>query len=85
LPKPSKAAKAVPAAPAEPAAKLQPELTLAAGAVPGRQEENSGAEPDTAKKKDEICNLCGDPECSRKKGDPKVTCIHYDKHNKEDE
>lgn len=89
LPKPSKAAKAVPAAPAGPAAKLQPELTLAAGAIPGRREENSGAAggagPDTAKKKDEICNLCGDPECSRKKGDPKVTCIHYDKHNKEDE
>lgn len=31
------------------------------------------------------CNLCGDPECTRKKGDPKVTCIHYNKNNKEDE
>lgn len=31
------------------------------------------------------CNLCGDPHCPRKKGDPKVTCIHYDKNNKEDE
>lgn len=31
------------------------------------------------------CNLCGDPECTRKKGDPKVTCIHYNKTNKEDE
>lgn len=32
----------------------------------------------------EVCNLCGDPACPRKKGDPRVTCIHYDK-NKEDE
>lgn len=32
----------------------------------------------------ETCNLCGDPACPRKKGDPRVTCIHYDK-NKEDE
>lgn len=35
----------------------------------------------------ECCNLCGDPACPRKKGDPRVTCIHYDndKNNKEDE
>lgn len=32
----------------------------------------------------ELCNLCGDPLCSRKKGDPRVNCTHYDK-NKEDE
>jgi hypothetical protein len=25
----------------------------------------------------EVCNLCGDPACPRKKGDPKVTCLHY--------
>jgi len=25
------------------------------------------------------CNLCNDPECPRKKGDPKITCIHYGK------
>ncbi|WP_425060123.1 hypothetical protein SCACP_07710 [Sporomusa carbonis] len=33
----------------------------------------------------EVCNLCGDPACGRKKGDPRITCIHFDKHNKEDE
>lgn len=33
----------------------------------------------------EICNLCGDPACPRKKGDPRVTCIHYEKNYKEDE
>lgn len=31
------------------------------------------------------CNLCGDPGCPRKKGDAKITCIHYDKTNREDE
>ncbi|HWR42184.1 BMC domain-containing protein [Sporomusa sp.] len=40
--------------------------------------------PVTAVNPAETCNLCGDPACSRKKGDPRVTCIHYDK-NKEDE
>ncbi len=33
----------------------------------------------------ECCNLCGDSVCPRKKGDARVTCIHYDKNNKEDE
>lgn len=33
----------------------------------------------------EGCNLCGDPVCPRKKGDARITCIHYDKNNKEDE
>jgi len=43
------------------------------------------AAADPAKKAADLCNLCGDPECPRKKGDPKVTCIHYDKNNREDE
>jgi ethanolamine utilization protein EutM len=30
------------------------------------------------------CNLCLDPACGRKKGDPKVNCIHYDQNNKEE-
>lgn len=25
----------------------------------------------------EICNLCGDPDCPRRKGDLRVNCIHY--------
>jgi microcompartment protein CcmL/EutN len=37
------------------------------------------------KKSNDICNLCGDPVCPRKKGDPKITCIHYDKTIREDE
>jgi microcompartment protein CcmL/EutN len=31
------------------------------------------------------CNLCGDPACQRRKGESKMTCLHYDKNNKEDE
>lgn len=33
----------------------------------------------------ELCNFCRDPACHRKKGDPKVTCIHYEKNNEEAE
>lgn len=33
----------------------------------------------------ETCNLCGDPACSRKKGDPKVTCLHYEKNGKQED
>ncbi|WP_378954827.1 BMC domain-containing protein [Pelosinus sp. sgz500959] len=29
----------------------------------------------------DLCNLCNDPACHRKKGDPKVTCIYYGKNN----
>ncbi|MDU4961643.1 MAG: BMC domain-containing protein [Sporomusaceae bacterium] len=31
------------------------------------------------------CNLCGDPECTRRKGDPRIQCIHYSETHKEDE
>lgn len=30
----------------------------------------------------EICNLCWDPECPRKKGDLRNTCIHYEDYEK---
>ncbi len=30
------------------------------------------------------CNLCGDPACPRRKGDPRVSCIHYNEDDKED-
>lgn len=30
------------------------------------------------------CNLCLDPACSRKKGEPRINCIHYDQNNKEE-
>lgn len=36
------------------------------------------------KKAPEVCNLCGDPACSRRKGEPRTTCIHYET-NKEEE
>jgi len=26
----------------------------------------------------ELCNLCHDPACPRKRGEPRVKCIHYD-------
>jgi len=33
------------------------------------------------KNKKQVCNLCKDPKCPRKKGEPKVNCIHYFKNN----
>jgi microcompartment protein CcmL/EutN len=27
---------------------------------------------------EEICNLCGDPKCPRRKGELRTKCIHYD-------
>lgn len=55
----------------------------------GEEEPAVPPEPETSpapvdKPSPEVCNLCGDPACSRKKGDPKVTCLHYGKY-KEDE
>jgi len=32
------------------------------------------------KKPTDICNLCNDPACHRRKGDPKITCIYFGKH-----
>ncbi len=31
------------------------------------------------------CNLCLDPACPRKKGEPRVRCIHYGKNNNKEE
>ncbi|HMM21108.1 MAG TPA: BMC domain-containing protein [Selenomonadales bacterium] len=50
-------------------------------AQPEEEEPPAGAERKSA----ELCNLCGDPACPRKKGDPKVTCLHYGKNAREDE
>jgi len=36
------------------------------------------------KKSAELCNFCNDPTCQRKKGDPKITCIHYGVKNNEE-
>lgn len=38
----------------------------------------SKTEPKKEKKKKDICNLCGDPDCPRQKGDLHTDCIHYD-------
>ena len=50
------------------------------------QEEEIQEEPEESEESQEdsveelviTCNLCGDPECARKKGDLRKTCIHYD-------
>ncbi|MBB6217631.1 microcompartment protein CcmL/EutN [Anaerosolibacter carboniphilus] len=32
---------------------------------------------------EEVCNLCKDPKCTRRKGDLRSTCIHYDELKEE--
>lgn len=64
-------------------------------AVPEEQSEELEPQPEspaedeapalTERKSTELCNLCGDPACPRKKGDPKMTCLHYGKNTREDE
>ncbi|XVE32984.1 BMC domain-containing protein [Wukongibacter baidiensis] len=34
------------------------------------------------KKPTEICNLCGDPKCPRKKGEPRKLCINYEQEKR---
>lgn len=49
---------------------------------PKQEEETSQPEPEHLEKSPgEICNLCLDPACGRRKGEPRVNCIHY-KDNK---
>lgn len=43
----------------------------------------SAEHPDAASGSTGVCNLCGDPACQRRKGDPKTTCIHK-RHYEED-
>ena len=47
------------------------------GGNPAEPTETASREPINPS---EVCNLCGDPACPRKKGDPRVNCIHYDKN-----
>jgi microcompartment protein CcmL/EutN len=48
-------------------------------------EELIGAAGIQGKNTADICNLCGDPACKRKKGDPRASCLHFGKNTKEDE
>lgn len=41
-----------------------------------KQDAKATAQP-VAKKKKATCNLCGDPDCPRKLGEPRKKCIHY--------
>ncbi|KKM11461.1 hypothetical protein SY88_08575 [Clostridiales bacterium PH28_bin88] len=49
----------------------------AAGLLP--DPETSAVQPGESQQSPltEVCNLCGDPLCSRRKGEPKTNCIHY--------
>jgi ethanolamine utilization protein EutM len=44
--------------------------------VEGQREGNKEREEEGAPTED-VCNLCGDPECPRRKGEPHSRCLHY--------
>ena len=79
---------AIPSQPAAAPAEPDNESTLTETVLDPAQAPFTAAEPAVKQEPQnpsEGCNLCGDPVCPRKKGDARVTCIHYDKNNKEDE
>lgn len=66
----------------QPAAGIE-EATITAQQGEAVPEGETGPDADSAGRV--TCNLCGDPACTRRKGDPRTNCIHYVKTNKEDE
>lgn len=48
------------------------------GGTPGPETVPAGEEGKAGGEDEEICNLCGDPACPRRKGEPRVKCIHYE-------
>lgn len=62
-----------------------PEDTQEESPVESLEEETADtkvADSDSAAKEpavaEGICNLCGDPACSRRKGEPRSRCLHYE-------
>ena len=49
------------------------------------EEEQALLSEEPAAEPADSCNLCHDPDCPRRKGDPRNTCLHYGKNDKEDE
>lgn len=46
-----------------------------------REEEEEPIEKGESVEEKYTCNLCKDPKCPRKKGEPRVNCIHYREEN----
>jgi len=47
--------------------------------------EEDESEEEIEKDDGDICNLCGDPDCPRRKGELRTDCIHYDEIMGDDE
>ena len=63
---------------------LEPESVLDEKDESEQEEECNEENPLEEGPKTELCNLCRDPVCPRKKGDLKINCIHYDHKKKEE-
>ena len=46
-----------------------------------QEEEQVTVEQDEVVEEKYSCNLCKDPKCPRKKGEPRVNCIHFEEEN----
>ncbi|MFC0905082.1 BMC domain-containing protein [Clostridium sp. MT-14] len=46
------------------------------------QNDDSSKEKKNEEDNKEVCNICHDPQCPRKKGQPRNLCIHYKNHGK---
>ncbi len=49
------------------------------------EEDEEDEEKDEEKDDEDICNLCGDPDCPRRKGELRTDCIHYEEIMGDDE
>lgn len=44
---------------------------------PAGEAEGQEKEGEKGAQTEAVCNLCGDPECPRRKGEPRSRCLHY--------
>ncbi|KUK31146.1 MAG: Microcompartments protein [Thermoanaerobacterales bacterium 50_218] len=57
----------------------EPERQDGVGQLPGK---GTAPEAPTGDQHVATCNLCHDPACPRKKGEPRYLCIHYHEHER---
>lgn len=53
------------------------EVFLHSGEMPAGPLPEPPPEPPRSEPSGEVCNLCGDPACPRRKGEPRSRCIHH--------
>jgi len=70
--------------PSEPPEPTEPEAPEPTGGVPEPEATAELAREEAPVAEDDICNLCGDPKCPRRKGQRRTLCIHYHEEDGEE-